>query len=48
VVLLLVIALVIVILLGVVLLVGRGVKFLSLRVVSDEVGGVTALEAAPR
>jgi hypothetical protein len=45
--LLLVIALAVVVLLGVVILVG-GVELLPLGVVSDEVGGVTALEAAPR
>jgi hypothetical protein len=46
-VLLLVIALAVVISLGVVVLVG-GVELLSLGSVGDEVGGVTALEAAPR
>jgi hypothetical protein len=46
-VLLLVVALVVVVLLGVVVLVG-GVELLPLGVVGDEVGGVTALEAAPR
>jgi hypothetical protein len=48
VVLLLVIALAVVIPLGVVVLVGGGVKLLSLGAVGDEVGDVTALEAAPR
>jgi hypothetical protein len=48
VVLLLVIALAVVIPLGVVVLVGGGVELLSLGAVGDEVGGVTALEAAPR
>jgi hypothetical protein len=47
-VLLLVIALAVVVLLGVAVLVGGGVKLLPLGVVGDEVGGVTALEAAPR
>jgi hypothetical protein len=47
-VLLLVIALSVVIPLGVVVLVGGGVELLSLGAVGDEVGGVTALEAAPR
>jgi hypothetical protein len=46
-VLLLVVALAIVIPLGVVVLVG-GVELLPLGTVSDEVGGVTALKAAPR
>jgi hypothetical protein len=46
-VLLLVIALAVVILLGVVILVG-GVEILPLGAVGDEVGGVAALEAAPR
>jgi hypothetical protein len=46
--LLLVVALAVVILLGVVILVGGGVELLPLEAVSDEVGGVTALEAAPR
>jgi hypothetical protein len=46
-VLLLVVALAVVVSLGVVVLVG-GVKLLPLRAVSDEVGGVAALEAAPR
>jgi hypothetical protein len=45
-VLLLVVALVVVVLLGVVVLVGKGVELLPLRAVSDEVGGVAALEAA--
>jgi hypothetical protein len=44
---LLVIALAIVVPLGVVILI-RGVELLPLGAVSDEVGGVTALEAAPR
>jgi hypothetical protein len=43
----LVVALVVVVLVGVVILV-RGVELLSLGAVSDEVGGVTALKAAPR
>jgi hypothetical protein len=47
-VLLLVVALAIVISLGVVVLVGGGVKLFPLGTVSDEVGGVAALEAAPR
>jgi hypothetical protein len=47
-VLLLVVALAVVISLGVVVLVGGGVKLLPLRAVGNEVGGVTALEAAPR
>jgi hypothetical protein len=47
VVLLLFIALAVVILLNVVILVG-GVEILPLEAVGDEVGGVTALEAAPR
>jgi hypothetical protein len=46
--LLLVLALAVVVLLGVVVLVGGGVELLPLGVVDDEVGGVTALEAAPR
>jgi hypothetical protein len=45
---LLVITLAIVIPLGVVVLVGGGVELLPLGVVGDEVGGVAALEAAPR
>jgi hypothetical protein len=48
VVLLLVIALAVVVSLGVVLLVGRGVELLPLGAVGDDVGGITALEAAPR
>jgi hypothetical protein len=48
VVLLLVVALAVVVPLGVVVLVGGGVKLLSLGAVGDEVGGVAALEAAPR
>jgi hypothetical protein len=47
-VLLLIIALVVVIPLGVVVLVGGGVELLPLGAVGDEVGGVTALETAPR
>jgi hypothetical protein len=47
VVLLIVVTLVVVILVGVVIVV-RGVELLPLGAVSDEVGGVTALEAAPR
>jgi hypothetical protein len=47
-VLLLVVALTVVVPLGVVVLVGGGVKLLSLGEVDDEVGGVTALEAVPR
>jgi hypothetical protein len=47
-VLLLVVALAVVVPLGVVILVGGGVELLPLRAVGDEVGGVTALEAAPR
>jgi hypothetical protein len=47
-VLLLVVTLALVILLGVVILVGGGVELLPLGAVGDEVGGVTALEAAPR
>jgi hypothetical protein len=46
-VLLLIVALAIVVLLGVVILVG-GVELLPLGAVGDEVGGVTALEVAPR
>jgi hypothetical protein len=46
-VLLLVVALAIVVLVGVVILI-RGVNLLPLGAVNDEVGGVTALEAAPR
>jgi hypothetical protein len=48
VVLLLVIALAVVISLGVVVLVGGGVKLLPLGAVSNELGGVTALETSPR
>jgi hypothetical protein len=48
VVLLLVIALAVVVSLGVVILVGGGVELLPLGVVSDKVGGVAALKAAPR
>jgi hypothetical protein len=48
VVLLLVVALAVVVLLGVVILIGGGVEFLPLGAVGDEVGGVAALEAAPR
>jgi hypothetical protein len=47
-VLLLVVAFAIVIPLGVVILVGGGVELLPLEAVGDKVGGVTALEAAPR
>jgi hypothetical protein len=46
--LLLVIALAIVVPLGVVILVGGGVELLPLGAVGNEVGGVAALEAAPR
>jgi hypothetical protein len=46
-VLLLIVALAVVVLLVVVILVG-GVELLSLGAVSDEVGGVAALEVAPR
>jgi hypothetical protein len=45
---LLVIALAVVVPLGVVVLVGGGVELLPLGAVGDEVGGVAALEAAPR
>jgi hypothetical protein len=48
VVLLLVVTLAVVVPLGVVVLVGGGVELLPLGTVSDEVGGVAALEAAPR
>jgi hypothetical protein len=48
VVLLLIVSLVVVVPLGVVVLVGGGVELLPLGAVSDEVDGVTALEAAPR
>jgi hypothetical protein len=48
VVLLLVIALAVVVPLGVVILVGGGVKIIPLGAVGDEVGGVAALESAPR
>jgi hypothetical protein len=44
----LVVALAGVVPLGVVILVGGGVELLPLGAVSDEVGGVAALEAAPR
>jgi hypothetical protein len=47
-VLLLIVALAVVISLGVVVLVGGGVELLPLGGVGDEVGGVTALKAAPR
>jgi hypothetical protein len=47
-VLLLIVALAVVVPLGVVILIGGGVKLLPLRAVGDEVGGVAALEAAPR
>jgi hypothetical protein len=47
-VLLLIIALAVVVPLGVVILVGGGLELFPLEVVSDEVGGVVALEAAPR
>jgi hypothetical protein len=46
-VLLLIVALAVVVPLGVVVLVGGGVKLLPLGVVGDEVGGVTTLEATP-
>jgi hypothetical protein len=45
---LLVVTLALVVLLGVVILVGGGVELLPLGAVGDEVGGVAALEAAPR
>jgi hypothetical protein len=45
---LLVVALAVVIPLGVVVLVGGGVKLLPLGAIGDEVRGVAALEAAPR
>jgi hypothetical protein len=48
VVLLLIVALAVIILLGVVVLVGGGVELLPLGTVDDEVGGVAALEVAPR
>jgi hypothetical protein len=48
VVLLLVVALAVVISLDVVILIGGGIELLPLGVVGDEVGSVTALEAAPR
>jgi hypothetical protein len=48
VVLLLLVILVVVVPLGVVVLVGGGVELLPLETVGDEVGGVAALEAAPR
>jgi hypothetical protein len=44
----LVIVLAVVVPLGVVILVGGGVELLPLGAVGDEVGGVAALEAAPR
>jgi hypothetical protein len=47
-VLLLVVTLAIVVPLGVVILVGGGVELLPLEAVGDEVGGVAALEAAPK
>jgi hypothetical protein len=47
-VLLLAVALAVVISLGVVILVGGGVEILPLGAVGDEVGGIAALEAAPR
>jgi hypothetical protein len=47
-VLLLVVALAVVVSLGIVVLIGGGVKLLPLGAVGDEVGGVAALEAAPR
>jgi hypothetical protein len=48
VVLLLIITLAVVIPLGVVILIGGGGELLPLGAISDEVGGVTALKAAPR
>jgi hypothetical protein len=45
---LLIVTLVVVVSLGVVVLVGGGVEFLPLGAVGDEVGGVAALEAAPK
>jgi hypothetical protein len=48
VVLLLVVVVALVVPLGVVVIVGGGVKLLPLGPVGDELGGVTALEAAPR
>jgi hypothetical protein len=48
VVLLLVVTLTVVVPLGVVILIGGGVKLLLLGAVGDEVGGVAALEATPR
>jgi hypothetical protein len=45
---LLVVVLAVIVPLGVVILVGGGVKLLPLGAIGDEVGGVTALEAAPR
>jgi hypothetical protein len=47
-VLLLIVALTVVVPLGVIVLVRGEVELLPLRAVIDEVGGVTALEAAPR
>jgi hypothetical protein len=47
-VLVLVVALAVIVPLGVFILVGGGVKLLPLGAVGDEVGGVTALKAAPR
>jgi hypothetical protein len=47
-VLLLVIALAVVVPLGLVVLVRGGVELLPLEAVGDEVGGVVALESAPR
>jgi hypothetical protein len=47
-VLLLIVTLAVLVSLGVVILVGGGVEFLPLGAVGDEVGGVTALEAALR
>jgi hypothetical protein len=46
--LLLVVTLVVVISLDVVILVGGGIRLLPFGAVDDEVGGVAALEAAPR
>jgi hypothetical protein len=44
----LIVVLVVVVSLGVVVFVGGGVEFLPLGAFGDEVGGVIALEAAPR
>jgi hypothetical protein len=47
-VLLLIVALAVVVSLGVIILVGGGIELLPLGAVGDKVGGVAALEAAPR